>query len=69
MKHRNLLCPLCPDKFFREQNLVIHIVNKHDKSHSEAKAILSSTLNILEEVKDAIPNTQARGPDPASGKP
>ena len=50
MKNKNLLCPLCPSRFAREQNRLIHVVMKHTTGVADAKAIISNTLNKVEEV-------------------
>ena len=50
MTNKNLGCPLCSSKFSREINCINHIIWKHDKSPSGAKAILLNTLNKFEEV-------------------
>jgi len=54
MRTKHLHCPLCPGDFARESNLLTHVIFRHDRSPSEARAILSNTLSNLEEVNHAV---------------
>ena len=37
----SIQCPLCKSSFKRRQNLVLHLVHRHDRRPSEAQEILS----------------------------
>ena len=37
----SIQCPLCKSSFKRRQNLVLHLVHRHDKRPSEAQEVVS----------------------------
>jgi len=61
VKNKNLLCPLCPSKFSRPQNRMVHIVTFSQKVFSEKKALPFSKIKCYSIAKRAVGGYDAMG--------